>query len=87
MREKYVVICIGMEFKVWIDGVQHVVCGVTGTTTCQDVIAAVARVTERTGSFIMLEISYRKQVFVRASDYLLKRYILSYSIFFSFLAL
>jgi hypothetical protein len=62
-----------MEFKVWIDGVQHVVCGVTGTTTCQDVIAAVARVTERTGSFIMLEISYRKQVFVRASDYLLKR--------------
>lgn len=32
-----------MELKVWVDGVQRIVCGVTEFTTCQDVVIALAQ--------------------------------------------
>lgn len=32
-----------MELKVWVDGVQRVVCGVSEQTTCQEVVFALAQ--------------------------------------------
>lgn len=32
-----------MELKVWVDGVQRIVCGVTEMTTCQEVVIALAQ--------------------------------------------
>lgn len=32
-----------MELKVWVDGVQRIVCGVTEVTTCQEVVIALAQ--------------------------------------------
>lgn len=32
-----------MELKVWVDGVQRIVCGVTEATTCQEVVIALAQ--------------------------------------------
>ena len=37
-----------MELKVWVDGVQRVVCGVTEATTCHDVVIALAQAIGRT---------------------------------------
>ena len=44
-----------MELKVWCDGIQRVVCGVNSTTTCQDVVFALAHATQQTGRFILIE--------------------------------
>ena len=32
-----------MELKVWVDGIQRVVCGVSEQTTCQEVVIALAK--------------------------------------------
>lgn len=32
-----------MELKVWVDGIQRVVCGVSEQTTCQEVVFALAQ--------------------------------------------
>ena len=32
-----------MELKVWVDGVVRVVCGLSYTTSCQDVVIALAQ--------------------------------------------
>lgn len=32
-----------MEIKVSVDGVQRIVCGVTDTTTCQEIVIALAQ--------------------------------------------
>lgn len=39
-----------MELKVWVDGVQRVVCGVTEATTCQEVVIALA---QAIGTFLL----------------------------------
>uniref|UniRef100_A0A8C4WWY4 Ras association domain family member 8a n=1 Tax=Eptatretus burgeri TaxID=7764 RepID=A0A8C4WWY4_EPTBU len=44
-----------MELKVWVEGVQRVVCGVTETTTCQDVVIALAQALGRTGRYTLIE--------------------------------
>ncbi|XP_046364918.2 cingulin-like protein 1 [Haliotis rufescens] len=44
-----------MELKVWVDGIQRVVCGVTADTTCQDVVIALAHSMGRTGRFTLIE--------------------------------
>ncbi|XP_074660909.1 ras association domain-containing protein 8-like [Tubulanus polymorphus] len=44
-----------MEFKVWVDGIQRVVCGVTDDTTCQDIIFALAHATGKIGRFSLQE--------------------------------
>ncbi|XP_057693212.1 ras association domain-containing protein 8 [Corythoichthys intestinalis] len=44
-----------MELKVWVDGVQRVVCGVTEATTCQDVVIALAQAMGRTGRYTLVE--------------------------------
>ncbi|XP_055011204.1 ras association domain-containing protein 8 [Boleophthalmus pectinirostris] len=44
-----------MELKVWVDGVQRVVCGVTDATTCQEVVIALAQAIGRTGRYTLVE--------------------------------
>ena len=44
-----------MEFKVWVEGIQRVVCGVTEDTTCHDVVIALAHAIGRTGRFKLIE--------------------------------
>lgn len=43
------------ELKVRVDGVSRVVCGVTETTSCQDVVIALAHALGRTGRFTLIE--------------------------------
>lgn len=43
------------ELKVRVDGVSRVVCGVTDTTSCQDVVIALAHAIGRTGRFTLIE--------------------------------
>ncbi|XP_048861817.1 ras association domain-containing protein 8-like isoform X1 [Brienomyrus brachyistius] len=45
----------GMELKVWVDGVQRVVCGVSEVTTCQEVVVALAQAIGRTGRYTLTE--------------------------------
>lgn len=44
-----------MELKVWVEGIQRIVCGVTETTTCQDVVYALAHATGKSGRFSLIE--------------------------------
>ncbi|XP_043932090.1 ras association domain-containing protein 8-like [Protopterus annectens] len=44
-----------MELKVWVDGVQRTVCGVSENTTCQEVVVALAQAKGRTGCYILKE--------------------------------
>lgn len=44
-----------MELRVWVDGTQRVVCGVKLTTTCQEIVFALAHATQQAGRFIMIE--------------------------------
>lgn len=39
----------------WVEGIQRIVCGVTETTTCQDVVYALAHATGKTGRFTLIE--------------------------------
>ncbi|KAJ8984560.1 hypothetical protein NQ317_006847 [Molorchus minor] len=44
-----------MELKVWVEGIQRIVCGVTEATTCQDVVFALAHATGKSGRFTLIE--------------------------------
>ncbi|XP_011142306.1 ras association domain-containing protein 8 [Harpegnathos saltator] len=44
-----------MELKVWVEGIQRIVCGVREDSTCQDVVLAIANATAQTGRFILVE--------------------------------
>lgn len=44
-----------MELKVWVEGIQRIVCGVTEATTCQDVVFALAHATNKIGRFTLIE--------------------------------
>ncbi|KAM9302423.1 ras association domain-containing protein 7 [Gastrophryne carolinensis] len=44
-----------MELKVWVDGVQRVVCGVTEKTSCQDVVIALAQAIGQTGRYVLIQ--------------------------------
>ncbi|KAF6334087.1 Ras association domain family member 7 [Rhinolophus ferrumequinum] len=44
-----------MELKVWVDGVQRVVCGVSEQTTCQEVVIALAQAIGQTGRFVLVQ--------------------------------
>uniref|UniRef100_H3BGG8 Ras-associating domain-containing protein n=1 Tax=Latimeria chalumnae TaxID=7897 RepID=H3BGG8_LATCH len=44
-----------MELKVWADGVQKVICGVNESTTCQEVVIALAKAMDRTGRYTLKE--------------------------------
>ncbi|XP_066467031.1 ras association domain-containing protein 7 isoform X2 [Tiliqua scincoides] len=44
-----------MELKVWVDGVQRVVCGVSDQTTCQEVVIALARAIGQTGRYVLIQ--------------------------------
>ncbi|CAH1159329.1 unnamed protein product [Phaedon cochleariae] len=44
-----------MELKVWVEGIQRIVCGVNETTTCQDVVFALAHATGKSGRFTLIE--------------------------------
>ncbi|XP_012225428.1 ras association domain-containing protein 8 [Linepithema humile] len=44
-----------MELKVWVEGIQRIVCGVTENTTCQDIVYALAHATAQRGRFTLVE--------------------------------
>lgn len=44
-----------MELRVWVDGTQRIVCGVQLTTTCQEIVFALAHATQQAGRFTMIE--------------------------------
>ncbi|NWS46506.1 RASF8 protein, partial [Probosciger aterrimus] len=44
-----------MELKVWVDGIQRVVCGVSEQTTCQEVVIALARAIGQTGRYVLVQ--------------------------------
>ncbi|XP_019402843.1 PREDICTED: ras association domain-containing protein 7 isoform X3 [Crocodylus porosus] len=44
-----------MELKVWVDGIQRVVCGVSDQTTCQEVVIALARAIGQTGRYVLVQ--------------------------------
>ncbi|KAL9896959.1 ras association domain-containing protein 8 isoform 2-T2 [Glossina fuscipes fuscipes] len=44
-----------MELKVWVEGIQRIICGVTVSTTCQDVVFALAHATGKVGRFTLIE--------------------------------
>lgn len=44
-----------MELKVWVDGIQRVVCGVSEQTTCQEVVVALAQAIGQTGRFVLVQ--------------------------------
>ncbi|KAK7135927.1 hypothetical protein R3I94_014556 [Phoxinus phoxinus] len=44
-----------MEVKVFVEGVQRIVCGVTEKTTCQEVVIALAQALGRTGRYTLRE--------------------------------
>ncbi|XP_044540371.1 ras association domain-containing protein 7 [Gracilinanus agilis] len=44
-----------MELKVWVDGVQRVVCGVSEQTTCQEVVIALAQALGQTGRYVLIQ--------------------------------
>ncbi|KAK0149472.1 Ras association domain-containing protein 8 [Merluccius polli] len=43
-----------MELKVWVDGVLRVVCGLSYTTSCQDVVIALAQAIGQTGRYVLI---------------------------------
>ncbi|XP_077375433.1 ras association domain-containing protein 8-like isoform X2 [Festucalex cinctus] len=43
-----------MEMKVWVEGVARVVCGVSRTTSCQDVVISLAQAIGQTGRYILI---------------------------------
>ncbi|KFP62879.1 Ras association domain-containing protein 7, partial [Cariama cristata] len=45
-----------MELKVWVDGIQRVVCGVSEQTTCQEVVIALARAIGQTGRYVLVQL-------------------------------
>ncbi|XP_030057147.1 ras association domain-containing protein 7 isoform X2 [Microcaecilia unicolor] len=44
-----------MELKVWVDGVQRVVCGVSEQTSCQEVVIALAQAIGQTGRYVLIQ--------------------------------
>ncbi|XP_043825978.1 ras association domain-containing protein 7 isoform X2 [Dromiciops gliroides] len=44
-----------MELKVWVDGVQRVVCGVSERTTCEEVVIALAQALGQTGRYVLIQ--------------------------------
>ena len=61
-----------MELKVWVEGIQRVVCGVSEGTTCQDVVVALAHATGKTGRFTLIEKWRDTERLLAPSDYPLK---------------
>uniref|UniRef100_A0A3B4UPZ3 Ras association domain family member 7b n=1 Tax=Seriola dumerili TaxID=41447 RepID=A0A3B4UPZ3_SERDU len=45
---------IGLLLKVWVEGVVRVVCGVSRSTSCQDVVIALAQAIGQTGRYILI---------------------------------
>uniref|UniRef100_A0A3B5AP75 Ras association domain family member 7 n=1 Tax=Stegastes partitus TaxID=144197 RepID=A0A3B5AP75_9TELE len=43
-----------MELKVWVEGVVRVVCGLSLTTSCQDVVIALAQAIGQTGRYVLI---------------------------------
>ncbi|XP_072237275.1 ras association domain-containing protein 7-like isoform X2 [Leuresthes tenuis] len=43
-----------MELKVWVEGVVRVVCGLSLSTSCQDVVIALAKANSQTGRYVLI---------------------------------
>lgn len=44
-----------MEFKVFVDGIQRVICGLNHETTCRDIVLCLAQATQQFGKFVLIE--------------------------------
>ncbi|XP_016350737.1 ras association domain-containing protein 7-like [Sinocyclocheilus anshuiensis] len=44
-----------MELKVWVEGIQRVVCGLSEETSCQDVVIALAQAIGQTGRYVLIQ--------------------------------
>ena len=44
-----------MEFKVWVDGIERVICGVSSQTTCRDIVLCLAQAIQQFGKFVLIE--------------------------------
>uniref|UniRef100_A0A673JWX8 Ras association domain-containing protein 7-like n=1 Tax=Sinocyclocheilus rhinocerous TaxID=307959 RepID=A0A673JWX8_9TELE len=44
-----------MELKVWVEGIQRVVCGLSEETSCQDVVIALAQAMGQTGRYVLIQ--------------------------------
>jgi len=69
-----------MEVRVWMDGIERVVCGVTDVNTCRDVIVALARSVGRTGRYSLVETYHGRQRLLPASERLNARSLTSFNI-------
>ncbi|XP_008404327.2 ras association domain-containing protein 7-like isoform X2 [Poecilia reticulata] len=45
---------VGMELKVWVDGVVRVVCGLSLNTSCQEVVISLAQAIGQTGRYVLV---------------------------------
>lgn len=52
-----------MELKVWVDGVQRIVCGVTEFTTCQEVVIALAQAIGKVATTHALSVLFAASAF------------------------
>lgn len=52
-----------MELKVWVDGVQRIVCGVTEFTTCQEVVIALAQAIGKLATTNAVSLSFTLSAF------------------------
>ncbi|XP_015417892.1 PREDICTED: ras association domain-containing protein 7 [Myotis davidii] len=55
LRDRVCPLGWAMELKVWVDGIQRVVCGVSERTTCQEVVVALAQAIGQTGRFVLVQ--------------------------------
>jgi len=62
-----------MELRVWTDGIERVVCGVSDVTTCRDVIVALARTVGKTGRYWLVETCHGRQRRLPAAERILAR--------------
>lgn len=61
-----------MELKVWVEGIQRIICGVTESTTCQDVVFALAHATGKVGRFTLIERWRNNERLLAPQEYPLK---------------
>jgi len=69
-----------MELRVWTEGLERVVCGITDVTTCRDVVIALATV-GRTGRYSLVETYRGHQRRLPASERLRSRSVTSLLVF------
>lgn len=61
-----------MDFRVYLDGIQRIVSGVTLETTCKDIVLCLAQATQQFGKFILVERWRNNERLLNPNDYPIK---------------